>query len=273
MTDQIREYYFTYKLVFGESFSISLDQFDMDAIHKMRTSTKRLRALFQLIQSLSNRKFKAKRQLKAIRHLFKYSGKIRELQIELQLLSNYENTTNTKIKTYREYLSRKEHLEIGRFLKSLPPLHKRQNILNDKRVMKALDRIGKNDQSLKAAVFIKEKLADLEQVNQNKISNQLVHQNRTILKQLYYMYDILMVPNNGKQPMKITKERLREIEQQIGDWHDRVNSIHYMNAFSKTKSGRNNPAINDFKQYIKSERNEMRKAIVKTLVREGFMGK
>jgi len=273
MTDQIREYYLTYKLVFEESFSKSLDQFDMGAIHKMRTSTKRLRALFQLLESLSDQKFKAKRQLKAIRHLSKLTGKIRELQIELQLFSNYENTTKIEIIAYREYLSHKEHLEIARFLKSLPPLDKRQNILNDKRVLKALKRISKNNQSSKAPVFINEKLADLEYINRKKISNQLVHQNRTILKQLYYMYDILMVANNGKQPMEITKERLRDIEQQIGDWHDRVNSIHYINAFLKTKQSINNPAIKHYKQKTKLERDEMRKAIVKTLVREGFMGK
>ena len=76
---------------------------------------------------------------------------------------------------------------------------------------------------------------ELQRINSNKVSNQRVHQNRTIIKQLYYLFDILIIGSNESMVMGMSIERLREIEQMIGDWHDQVNSIHYINAYRKTK--------------------------------------
>lgn len=265
MQENIREYYLTHKLIFEEMFSKSLDDFDKEAIHKMRTSTKRLRALFQLIEALSDKKFKAKKQLKGIRYLFKYTGKIRELQIESGILSEYEINNKLEFQTYREYLNRREHLEIARFLKALPPISQRIKILIDAKVLKAIENIKDDVVIEKTEKFISSKSKNIQQINSNKVSNYRVHQNRTIIKQLYYLFDILIIGSNESMVMGMTIERLREIEQMIGDWHDQVNSIHYLNAFRKTKAGRSNPEIDSLKHFMKSERDRMRKEIVKVL--------
>ncbi len=64
MSELIKAYYLEHKAIFDEKFNQVLVGFSADAIHKMRTSTKRLRALFQLVQVLSGKKFKARNILK-----------------------------------------------------------------------------------------------------------------------------------------------------------------------------------------------------------------
>jgi CHAD domain-containing protein len=268
MQEKIREYYLIHKLVFEEMFSKSLNDFDKEAIHKMRTSTKRLRALFQLIESISKKKFSAKKQLKSIRHLFKLAGRIRELQIEGELLADYESEKKISITAYHEYLSGREHQEIAHFLKALPPLTERKNILNDEIVLNAIKSIKPKKLAAKVEAFLKGKFAAIKRINSNKISNHKVHQNRTIIKQLYYLYGILIIESKGENVMGMAEERLREIEQLIGEWHDRVNSIYYINAFRKTRAGKNTQSIEHYKKFMKSEKDRRRSEIVKILEAE-----
>ena len=145
MEDLIKAYFVEHKSVFDEKFKIVLASFDEDAIHKMRTSTKRLRALFQLLQFISTNKFKAKKQLKKIRTLFKHAGKIREIQIEKLVSSTFANRIDISIPEYQEYLTQCEHREIARFLKSIPKFSERDKIIEETYVIETIKNCsGKN---------------------------------------------------------------------------------------------------------------------------------
>jgi hypothetical protein len=56
-----------------------------------------------------------------------------------------------------------------------------------------------------------------------------------------------------------------EKEPQIGNWHDRVNSRHYLNQFFDAKEGRNTEDYKKLKEFIVKERGAMKNEIVKHL--------
>jgi len=265
MTEVIRDYYIEHKTVFEEKFSLVLESFDMEAIHKMRTTTKRLRGLFQLIEYLSTNKFKAKKQLRKIRILFKYAGKIREIQIEQFIVWDFENKLNTNYSEYLEYLLRREHLEIARFLKHLPEIDQRESILNHEEILAAINSINTSKLEKKANKFINSKTKTLKGLIKKPSSNNTIHRSRTILKQLYYLYDVLIVLSKRKDIINLPVEKIRELEQKIGTWHDLVNSSIYLNAFSKTKYGKQSDKYELLKKSVKNERDGMRKDIVSEL--------
>ena len=124
MHQRLANFYQEHKSTFEKNFQVVLAEFEVEAIHKMRTSTKRLRALLQLIEYLADDKFRAKKQLKKIRQLFKYAGKIREIQIEMVTLSVYSEKLKIKFPEYAEYLKYREKKEIARFLLALPEIDK-----------------------------------------------------------------------------------------------------------------------------------------------------
>ena len=236
MTEIIRAYYQEHKSVFEENFIMVLDNFNIEAIHKMRTSTKRLRALFILIAFLSEKKFKEKKQLKKIRTLFKYSGRIREIQIEQQLVLNYQSILDQDYRTYLEYLKQREHREIARFLKYLPSHKTGKSILKDDKITKTINRLPKDTIEKRAIDFVNEKENKIRELISKPASNHRIHSNRTHLKQLYYLFEILTHLIKAKKLLNMTNERIREIEQYFGEWHDLVNSPIYMNAFFNTKN-------------------------------------
>jgi len=188
MEDLIKAYYIEHKTVFDEKFKIVLDSFNEEAIHKMRTSTKRLRGFFQLLQYLSTNDFKAKRQLKKIRVLFKYAGAIREIQIEQLLAWEFEKKLNENFTEYLEYLLNKEHIEIARFLAQLPDLDQRGSILDNGEILAAIGSIKTSKLPKKANKFINFKIDTIQGLISKPVSNNTIHRSRTILKQLYYLY-------------------------------------------------------------------------------------
>lgn len=268
MTENIRAYYQEHKGVFEENFSLVLESFNMEAIHKMRTSTKRLRALFILIEFLSAGQFKAGKQLRKIRTLFKYAGRIREIQIEEQLVIEMQPLLGEDFPEYLEYLRSREHREISRFLAHLPSQAARGTILDDAALNNVLDGLEQDTLKKHAGAFIQRKTVKIGNNIARPASNKSIHVNRTHLKQLYYLYDILTGLSGDPLLLGLTNERLRAIEQYFGEWHDLVNSPVYMNAFFNTKKFRGEKKYSILKKAIADKRKLMRKEIVSSIYPE-----
>jgi CHAD domain-containing protein len=259
----IKSYYLEHKAVFEENFRQVLDNFDVEAIHKMRTSTKRLRALFQLIQFLTEGNFKAKKQLKKLRTVFKHAGNIREIQIESLLVKQYEPLLNETFPEYLEYLKKREHKEIVAFLKSIPPIDNRDRILKDDKILAVIDQFQEDKLHERTAAFVQSKTQAILGNIHKRPSNHRIHLNRTFLKQVYYLYEILAGLTDVGIIFNTNVERIREMEQFLGSWHDLVNSPVYMNAFLKTRSVSSTSKYKLLKSAIAVERKKMRHEILK----------
>lgn len=270
MKELIQNYYNEQKAIFDEKFNIVIISFNAEAIHKMRTTTKRLRALFQLIQFLSSHQFIAKEQLKKIRVLFKYSGSIREIQIEQQLLYGFEEELSVNYVEYHQYLLLREHKEISRFLKHIPN-YNGSEVIDDNLIQETIESIDENKLKKRTKKFIKKKTRIIQKLGRKPVSNHRIHYTRTILKQLYYLHDLLIALSGKDQMLNITYERMGEIEQQIGKWHDLINSFYYINAFLKTIEGKKLQKYKALKKHIKTERDTMRQDIVKKLREELYV--
>jgi hypothetical protein len=263
MVQIIQEFYIEHKSLFEENYLLARETSNAGAIHKMRTSMKRLRALFQLMAVLTDGKFNTKKQLKKGRKAFKLVGSIRELQVEEMLVYEYEEKLGLKFIEYSEYLIEKEQREIIRFKQNLPL--EKHDFFNEEDFNEALKSIDRKEMQLRAQAFIKQKANALLKLNEKAKTTKRIHQSRTILKQVYYLYPILIELSGWHQVLGLTPEVVREKEQQIGNWHDRVNSLHYLHKFFDAKDGRNTDDYENLKKSIIEERDAMKNEIVKHL--------
>jgi len=263
MVEILKSYYGEHKSVFEENFRQVLDSFDAEAIHKMRTSTKRLRALFQLFEFLSENKFRAKKQLSRVRQLFKHGGKIREIQIEEMLVLQYEQSLSKVFPEYLVYLKWRKHKEIARFLKSRPDLNNSDTILDDQKVNETISNLSAMPKlKILTSSFIDDRVRRIQKNIKAPASNHRIHQNRTYLKQIYYLYEILSDLSGRKMILCSESERIREIEQYLGKWHDLVNSPVFLNAFFKTRGGISAGKYKILKKSIADDRKAMRNHIL-----------
>jgi CHAD domain-containing protein len=270
MLKRLTDYYLEHKSVFEKNFQVVLAEFEVEAIHKMRTSTKRLRALLQLIEYLSPDKFKAKKQLHKIRQLFKYAGKIREIQIEMTTLAHYSEELKIKFPEYHEYLKYRERKEIARFLRALPDIDNKGKILDDKYILEIIQNIPEKKINKNVLGFIELKKQTILNLNKLQVTNPRIHENRTHLKQIYYLYDNLTELTGQQEILKMKKEKMREIEQMIGSWHDLVNSGPLLKAFFKTKNFVKAEKYKTLKKQIFADRKKKLKEITGVLKSVGL---
>lgn len=273
MHQRLANFYQEHKSTFEKNFQVVLAEFEVEAIHKMRTSTKRLRALLQLIEYLADGKFRAKKQLKKIRQLFKYAGKIREIQIEMVTLSAYSEKLKIKFPEYAEYLKYREKKEIARFLRALPEIDKKGIIIDDDYILKTIKNIPAKKLNKNVPGFIELKKQTLLDLNKLQVTNPRIHENRTHIKQLYYLYDHLTELSGQKEILKMKKEKMREIEQMIGSWHDLVNSGPLLKAFFKTKDFKKHDKYKTLKKNLFTYRKKKLNEITGVLTSVGLKAK
>lgn len=268
MSELIKTYYLEHKTIFDEKFNLVLQGFNAEAIHKMRTSTKRLRALFILISFLSDKKVNPKKRLQKIRILFKHVGKIREIQIEQMLIWNYEEKLQTIYPEYLEYLLLREYQEIGRFMKHVPLIKNKDKLINDKKIISLIESLDNQKPTEKIVNYIQYQIEKLNQTRKKQPSNLRIHEIRTVLKQIYYLHGIITSITGKPKVLKISKLRLREMEQYLGNWHDLVNSPKYMNAWLKTQKAEKSDKYLKLKKQIQKDTKTMRKEIIKNIYPE-----
>ena len=273
MHQRLTNFYQEHKLSFEKNFQVVLAEFEVEAIHKMRTSTKRLRALLQLIEFLADKKFKAKKQLKKIRQLFKYAGKIREIQMEMVTLAHYSEKLKIKFPEYNEYLKYRERKEIARFLRALPGIDKKGKILDDAQILGVIAKISQKKLLKNIPGFVELKKQTLLELNKLQVTNSRIHENRTHIKQLYYLYDHLTELSSQNEILKMKKEKMREIEQMIGSWHDLVNSGPLLKAFFKTKDFIKAEKYKTLKKHLFADRKKKLKEITGVLTSVGLKAK
>jgi CHAD domain-containing protein len=264
----IKAYYHEHKAVFNEKYNEVLEGFNADAIHKMRTSTKRLRALFQLLRVLSENEFNSKKQLKKVRTLFKFVGIIREIQIEQMLVWTYEEKLGLQFTEYMEYLLQREYREVALFHKHLPALRDRDELLKDHKIEKTIENFKVEKLVPLAEKYLQAKVEALTEIIAQPPDNGRIHTVRTLLKQIYYLHDILAGILGKEKLLSIDRERLREIEQYFGTWHDLVNSPTYMNAWFKTKKADKSEKYRTLKKQVQMDTKLMRMEIIGNLYPE-----
>ena len=193
-----------------EKISIIIEKprhkYNVETFHQLRVEIKKLHAAFALIK-FGATTFKLKKQFKPFQVIFKYAGKVRQIQIEQVVLLKYANKNELSI--YRKNLRRK--------------LLRSKNVFFNKIKMKLLvEKLNKIDiktipvntiSNKKYLLFIKEQKQKIKTIIRKKsLEDFQYHQLRKKLKQIHYVKKMSKI-NNEENGISI-------LTNQLGLWHD-----------------------------------------------------
>ena len=164
-------------------------------IHKIRTTLKKLRTFNILLDGLL---FRDKDFPIELRNLFKTSGEIRDIQIQLNILKEYNDEYKDDYQKELQYLNDK--------LDKVEDYHIDEQIIAN----------------IKARIEVN--LDDTRNMISN-VSSENLHEIRTKIKRSYYTRLMLGITDNI--------ELLDEIQETIGNWHDLDVTIENINNFDK----------------------------------------
>jgi CHAD domain-containing protein len=180
--------------------------YNVETFHQLRVEIKKLHAAFALIK-FGAVAFKLKKQFKPFQVIFKYAGKVRQIQIEQVVLLNYANKNELGI--YRKNLRRKllrsknvffNKIEMKLLIEKLNRIDLKTIPLNKIIKKEYLSFINEQKQKIKT-IIRKKSLDDFQ-----------YHKLRKKLKQIYYVNQISKI--------KYEENGISLLTKQLGLWHD-----------------------------------------------------
>lgn len=194
---------------------------DPEQLHLLRVEIKKTKAVLSLIKSTYKRSYR----ITKLKSVFQQAGKIRELQINIQLLEalpQVDENVITELKTEESQLCEA-------FINNAPLF-----IAEVKSFRKKLRLPAGFPPERKIKKYFRRKL---DKVMQNTDPDrEKMHLLRMIIKEMMYVFDAL--PKRLRKHIIINKPYIDRFQQKAGDWHDTYAGISFL-------SGQSFPAMDE----------------------------
>jgi CHAD domain-containing protein len=220
MSQQIIAYFRKHKQIIEENFELSQNPNDIEAIHNMRLSIKRLRVVARLADMISFETFDRKSSLKEINGLFKRAGRLRDVQVTRLLMEELgREELNPVILTFRE----RELKFRTKYETAMQEFDEESLERFDKKLAGTFK--GKSEtESFETGLLL---LTDLEteiyELFHGSTLEKRLHNVRTRLKDINYLNNIFDEALPVQDHLNISVDRLRELGEIAGSWHDFLN--------------------------------------------------
>jgi hypothetical protein len=193
------------------------ESFTADTFHTLRLELKKLKALFDLINSCS-KNFKQKKIVKPFQLIFSQAGKIRELQVEEALLEDHFGSDF--VIQYRNDLKKIVMEETENFFLTTTPSFAEKLQKKYIKINAVLRKINKKT----ANRYMEKKRAEIEELLYKKVlKNKQIHALRKRLKE--YQFNQQILDHIKKNKLLSKKNALPEL---LGEWHDYQTVIQHL---------------------------------------------
>ena len=189
-------------------------------IHRARLDVKKIFAIFDLLRILRPKTEKDPEYEKLFKKLYKASGRLREVQINLLLLTGDE-FTGYDLEPFTAYLREQERESTADFLDLVRKFDEDELIWVEKRIKKEIGRITPAILHKKTNRYIHDKTAWIMYLIDNGDDEKKLHRIRQQMKELGTVLSIVTSVRPAGQVEKVISG-LNKTEMLIGDWHDRV---------------------------------------------------
>jgi CHAD domain-containing protein len=195
------------------------------SIHDLRVSVKKLRSFLRLSELISGQKWRA--PFTQVKTLFKISGKLRDFELSITLLSDYTKKENSQLPSLIKYLKVNKSLTSQWTKKAALAFHEDQLQILSGILQTSIAEISNED--------LMSKINEMTELYLKKINllandfNKNLHEIRKILKEIYYWLNSCPYnPNNN-----FDNTILEEILQDLGCWQDNFVFLNKVKNFRK----------------------------------------
>ncbi|MDO9256474.1 MAG: CHAD domain-containing protein [Bacteroidales bacterium] len=240
--ESIHEYYLHQHRNIEHYLELCLSLPEAELVHELRLSIKKLRAFHKLAEQINSGDQDEPIYIKhRVRKLYKVAGQLRDTQVQIHLLTGFEEQTGIEYPEFGKWLLMREKKRISRFGRkpqqlvphsTTPGTHEKiGNLLAQATDVTILTGAGK------ALAGLYSKAQELSFASMN---DQNLHLIRTLTKQMKYISNIMNHSYIDFIFREISVAALHEIEVAAGHWHDNLVRIKLLGKFmEKLKSDDN----------------------------------
>lgn len=236
MEGYIYPYYLKHRNLVLLNLEESRQEDNVDAIHDLRTSFKRIRVIVRFADILSDGSIDSGYITKQFKKLYKTSGKLRDVHVHQQLLCEYQSILGTDFSKYQKFLRKQEARAKKRYRVVSFDYNPFFLINLDEIIKSRLSYITEDSVFLTADQLTENYVKSIHNLYHDFDDIIRFHSIRRHIKNIGYLNNML----NGSLPVEdklnIDKERLTELGTILGEWHDKVNAFMFFEKYYK-KSG------------------------------------
>jgi CHAD domain-containing protein len=243
-------------------------------IHRARLDAKKVLAILDLLRIVQSEKIIGPEFGRFIKKLYQVSGKIREIQVNMMLLSRPEYAVVDLILFKIELLTQEKE-RTREFLQAIRKFKEKKLIKAETTIKKAIYEITPMLMQKKINRYIRTKMRLINTLFEKGHDNQNLHKIRQHLKELAAVLT-LVVSVKSTRKVEQAIDGLNKTEMMIGDWHDKevlADSIEiYLEEATDITESQRVPVRDFHHQLIESNRTQIESIIqdVRTILMEGI---
>jgi CHAD domain-containing protein len=218
--------------LFNKNFNLVISDFDEDAIHDMRVAIKRIRAVFLLTERLFPGEFDALEEEGEMRRLFRLSGRMRDAQVQQQLLYATAQNIGSTFGEYQAYLRNTESKAVKKFKKFLKEYDAEDDLKQKhEKVADLISRSGYEQVRLQIVQFVDELFMAAGKMHSDYEHDEKLHEIRRKLKQCHYLLSVFNQRDPDLPQLKTTLKKLDKVNELLGNWHDQLVAMEMLGRF------------------------------------------
>lgn len=231
--ESIHEYYLRQHRNIENYLELCLIHPEIELVHELRLSIKKLRAFHKLAEHLFLNDTDEHIHFKnRVRKLYVVAGKLRDTQVQIHMLTVFEEQTGVLYQEFKEWMQRLEKKHILRFNK------KPNQVVPHATAQSTHQKIGNqlalaDDETILggAGKVLAELFLNAQSLSSGNMNDRNLHRLRTITKRIKYILNIIHHSYPDYTFNAVPVESLREIEAIAGHWHDNLVRIEMLDRF------------------------------------------
>jgi len=235
MDKYIYPYFDKHRKIVLENLEHSRQADNIEAIHDLRTSFKRIRVIIRFAETLSKGRIDASFILRQFKVLYNTSGRVRDIQVHRQLLNDYEQLLSTSFPEYQIYLERQERKAQKKYLNV--SLEYNPFFLNslDDILRNRLKHVRERSVIVCANRMVEAHVKSIRYLFYDFNEKIRFHNIRRHLKNIGYLNNMLSGAIEVDEYLNISRDRLNELGTILGEWHDKVNAVGFLERYRQSK--------------------------------------
>ena len=189
---------------------------EIEDLHNLRVSIKKLRAMWSLLQTVSNGSWKKKEHFELISELFRATGKVRETQVNLIITEKYNADY---LVAFNEYLAENQVKAEEKLRAQIQVFNPEELKELDNKMFHAIKEQRSDMEPEQLISFVLKETRKVDKLSKQLPSDRKLHKIRIRLKAVA---EILTIASELNPHVVLIDflDRVRWLNEFIGDWHD-----------------------------------------------------
>lgn len=265
MAKTVEQLFEKYLNKFENEFLRAINTEDEEAIHDLRVSIKKIRALFLFLKEAGFADIKSDyKYLRKLKDVFKKAGKLREFHIHKDLLEQYSQRIGENFPALAEYIEEQEKEAKQAWHDFMPGLKLRKLYKTADQLHQAIDGIPSKKLNSRLYNFVITRLDACQEFMLEPHYEIHLHQIRKYLKHIRFIIGQKIGNIHELFENEIDFRDTKKVEDMLGEWHDKDEFCKLLDKFySQLDDTRQNEIFETYQAFKDKVEKDIREDVKK----------